>query len=307
MSRFCNLCGSELRGQYHIYQRRTLPGDLIVCVTCERTAPRCVACQIPMPPGTTSGLCARCQAKLPKCVSCGQFITGPYYRNEDQQTYCEDCYRGSPRCDACGNPAVPGGFRLHDGRHVCPTCHQTAVYDQARGVELYRRVLDILANELAMDLSIRPGLVLVDRNQMAAEVAAAAAAGVALDAHLESIFGLYVRKGRRRVVYAETGLPQILLLQVLAHELGHAWQAENCPLLHDRFFVEGFAEWTAYRVLTTLGAVRKSALMLKRTDLYGQGLQAVLALEGQRGAAGVLDAIRGCVSLASDPTGIESE
>lgn len=296
MSRFCNLCGGGLHGRYYVYRRRTIPGELIVCETCERFAPRCAACEIPLPPGSEAEFCPRCQANLPTCVSCGKYITGPHYRNGDQHTYCEACYQGCPRCDACGSPAVPGGFRLHDGRHICETCHHTAIFDQARAVEQYRRVINVMSSELRMTLGTRPGLVLVDRNQMVAEIAAAAEAGAALDAHPETIFGLYVRIGPHRVVYVEDGLPQILLIQVLAHELGHAWQADHCPLLHDRLFIEGFAEWTAYSVLNALGAVKKSALMLKRMDLYGQGLQAVLALEGQRGPGGVLETIRDCGS-----------
>ena len=94
------------------------------------------------------------------------------------------------------------------------------------------------------------------------------------------------------MMYLLSGLPQILLIQVAAHEWAHAWQGENCPLLRDPLVREGFAEWVAYRTLQTLGAVKKRALMERQNGLYGDGLRRMLALERQAGAAGVLDFCR---------------
>jgi hypothetical protein len=104
--------------------------------------------------------------------------------------------------------------------------------------------------------------------------------------------GLFARKGRRRVMYLLSGLPQILLVQVAAHEWAHAWQGENCPLLRDPLVREGFAEWVAYKVLQALGAVKKMALMMRQNGLYGDGLRKMLALEQRSGAVGVLDFCR---------------
>lgn len=142
-----------------------------------------------------------------------------------------------------------------------------------------------------------PALSLVDRNQMLALLAQVKDEDADQP---ELVFGLFVRRGRKRMVYVEYGLPQILMIQVIAHELAHAWQGENCPLLRDPLFREGFAEWVAYRALLALGAVKKAALMTQRTDLYGQGLQMMLALE--RGLARPA-----CFMLAGNAFGLTSK
>ena len=298
MSHFCNLCGQPIRGGYHIYRRGDTASakGLIVCSRCERTAPRCTACRVPINQRVDAdGLCATCRVSTPCCASCGKRIHGRYYRNRAGDTiYCEVCFKGQPRCDICGGVAGAGGYRLHDGRHICTDCHETAVYDGAKASEVYYRVLDLLARDVGLSLSVPPALSLVDRNQMLALFAQTKADDADRP---DLVFGLFVRRGRKRTIHVESGLPQILMIQVLAHELAHAWQGENCPLLRDPLFREGFAEWVAYRVLLALGAVKKAALMLQRTDLYGQGLRAALALEQQGGPAAVYGACQGHLSI----------
>jgi aminopeptidase N len=89
-------------------------------------------------------------------------------------------------------------------------------------------------------------------------------------------------------MYVVSGLPQILLIQTVAHEWAHAWQGENCPLLRDPLVREGFAEWVAYKTLQRMGASKKMALMEQQDGLYGQGLQKMLELERRGGLSGVL-------------------
>lgn len=293
MSRFCNLCGQPLTGRYQAYRRgdATSGKGLIVCARCERAAPRCVVCRIPIHPAASQeGMCPSCLATAPTCASCGKRIHGRYYRSgANGATYCETCYKGQPRCDICNGVVGQGGYRLHDGRHICADCHATAIYDRGKAEEIYTRVSDIMAHDLGLQLSLPPTLGLVDRHQMLALLAQSKNEDTSQP---ELVFGLFVRRGRRRAIYIEFGLPQILMIQVLAHELAHAWQGENCPLLRDPLVREGFAEWVAYRVLLAMGAVKKAVLMEQRMDLYGQGLQLMLALERQEGVGAVFQACR---------------
>jgi hypothetical protein len=90
------------------------------------------------------------------------------------------------------------------------------------------------------------------------------------------------------VMYVVSGLPQILLIQTVAHEWAHAWQGENCPLLRDPLVREGFAEWVAYKTLQRMGASKKMALMEQQDGPYGQGLRKMLELERRGGLSGVL-------------------
>jgi hypothetical protein len=108
----------------------------------------------------------------------------------------------------------------------------------------------------------------------------------------DKVIGLFARKGRKRAMYLLYGLPQILLIQTIAHEWAHAWQGENCPLLKTPLIREGFAEWVAYKTLQSIGAVKKMALMEQRDGLYGEGLRKMLALERRSGTSETLDFCR---------------
>ena len=100
-------------------------------------------------------------------------------------------------------------------------------------------------------------------------------------------FGLFMRQGTQKAIFIEYGLPKIVLLEVMAHELAHAWQSENCEHAPAPEVQEGFAEWAAYRLLYSWGCTRRSDRMLRRDDLYGRGLKLVLGWETQGGTAEV--------------------
>jgi hypothetical protein len=113
-----------------------------------------------------------------------------------------------------------------------------------------------------------------------------------LQEELDSVVGLFVRKGCKRVMYVLYGLPEIALIETIAHEWAHAWQGENCPLLQDRLIREGFAEWAAYKALRAMGQHNGVAPMERSSKLYGEGLRAMIEMERKYGVSGVLDFCR---------------
>ena len=198
---------------------------------------------------------------------------------------CRRCQETAPRCDVCGVPMGANHVRLPDGRHICARCHQTAVYDLARAQALFEHVARVVTGELGLGLNVGADFMLADHQHLQR---LATEASPALHDAPSKVVGLFVRKGRKRVMYLLSGLPQILFLQTMAHEWAHAWQGENCPLLQNPLVREGFAEWVAYKTLQSLGAVKKMALMEQRDGLYGEGLWEMLELERRDGVSGVL-------------------
>jgi hypothetical protein len=79
-----------------------------------------------------------------------------------------------------------------------------------------------------------------------------------------------------------------VLIEVLAHELAHAWQSELGEWHAPQEVQEGFAEWVAYRLLKSWGCYRRYERMLRRSDLYGHGLRLVLAWDEQGGRQEVI-------------------
>ena len=184
-------------------------------------------------------------------------------------------------------PVAPNHVQLPDERRICARCHQTAVYDPAHAQKLCDYAARIAADQLGLGLNVGVDFTLVDNMHLQRLVTE-----MALDPDDDrgqgKVVGLYLHKGRKRVMYVLLGLPQILLVQTVAHEWAHAWQGENCPLLQDPLVREGFAEWAAYKTLQTMGAVDKMALMEQQNGLYGKGLQQMLELERRGGVSGVL-------------------
>jgi hypothetical protein len=185
----------------------------------------------------------------------------------------------------CGVPVAAGHVRLPDGRRTCAHCHQTAVYDPAHAQELGQYVARVARERLGLSLNVGADFTLVDNRHLQR---LAAEKSPDLRDGQDKIVGLFIHKGRKRVMYVLLGLPQILLIQTVAHEWAHAWQAENCPLLRDPLVREGFAEWAAYKTLQTMGAANKVALMEQQNGLYGEGLRRMIELERRDGVSGVL-------------------
>jgi hypothetical protein len=191
---------------------------------------------------------------------------------------------------------------LPDGRRTCIHCHQTAVYDATLAQALFEQVAGVVTGQLGLGLNVGAEFTMVDSQhlgRLAADVAPALQASIKTRADgitpkspqrdpESRTVGLFVRKGHRRVMYVVSGLPQIFLVQTIAHEWAHAWQGENCPLLQNNVVREGFAEWAAYKTLQTMGATSTLAFMEQQDSIYGEGLRQMLALEQRGGVSGVL-------------------
>ncbi len=246
-------------------------------------------------------------SRRPKhCHLCGRPLQGRAWvhaandGSKDQAiVVCRRCHETAPRCDVCNLPLGENHVRLPDDRRICPRCHQTAIYDPAQARELFERVARVITDQLGLGLNVGTEFTLVDHQHLQ-RLAAEAPANPVDDAGkmpagkvpVNQVIGLFARKGRQRVMYLIYGLPRILFIQVVAHEWGHAWHRENCPLLDDPLLCEGFAEWVAHKALQTLGAAKQAALMEQRDGLYGDGLRKMVSLEQQRGISGVLDFCR---------------
>ncbi|MGC9083694.1 MAG: zinc-binding protein [Anaerolineae bacterium] len=227
------------------------------------------------------------------CHLCGRPLRGrtwvyaPDEGSEEQALIvCRDCHQHAPRCDVCGMPMGPNSIPLPDGRRICPVCARTAITDPQVARDLFARTVAFVAGQLGLALRVGADFTLVDAQHLRRMMAESPTQPVE---NPDRVVGLFLRKGRRRVMAVLSGLPYVLFIQTVAHEWAHAWHGENCPLLEDPLLREGFAEWVAYRTLIAMGAARQAARMLARDGLYGKGLRRILRLEERYGPAGVLE------------------
>lgn len=319
-SMFCHLCGRKITAEGKSFRHKNWPRNLSlqVCADCIRTRPRCRACDMPMAQDTINGICETCSRTMRFCLTCGSPVHGAYLEYDGIGPYCQACVRDRPPCDVCSAPLTDDQWRLSDGRVLCAHCHASAIYTVHDAVSLYEEMKAVVDSLLGFTLNVPTGLALVDRNQLAEVIhqqmqpmAPSPRSGRLVPGSSPSAtppvndlpaindgldpqrtLGIYTRRGMRRGIYVQTGLPRMLFLQVAAHEFAHAWQGENCPLLRTVLLHEGFAEWVAYRVLGHYRYSRGQGLMLARQDIYGQGLRWALELEAGQGPAAVIEACR---------------
>jgi hypothetical protein len=264
---------------------------------CFRQKPRCRLCGLPVAFDSPNGVCTTCRESLRFCLACGVPIADKFFEFDGVGPYCQSCAQERPPCDICGAPLTDERWQLSDGRNMCAHCHLTAIYAPAAAHTLYEEMKAVVLQQLGFKLNVPTGLALVDRNQLGEVLRQQQDALPAGEINsngldLQRTLGVYARRGMRRGLYVQTGLPRMLFLQVAAHEYAHAWQGENLPVLRDALLHEGFAEWVAYRLVGFYGFTRGQERMLDRHDIYGQGLKQVLGLEAKQGVNGVVEACR---------------
>ena len=279
---FCHLCGRTLGERWRRFHHPAWPPDLSlhVCPVCVAEKSRCPVCHLP---GNRAGACATCRSVGPICVGCGRRPRRRAVHFGHNGPYCAECAAG-PRCHSCGLP-VGRNEASADGRPVCAACRATAVVSADEATRVYRAAEGVIRDQLGLSLNVPTGLTLVEPDELSAvlrDMGEDPASG-------GETLGVYTRRGRRRGIYAAVGLPRLLLLQVAAHELAHAWQMESAPLLRDPLLREGFAEWVAYRVLLAVGEGEAAERIVARDDLYGQGARLLLDIERQSGPQGVIE------------------
>lgn len=279
---FCHLCGRPLDERARRFHHPAWPPELglRVCAACAADKPHCPICHLP---GNVAGACPTCRLVGPICVGCGRRPRRRAVHFGHNGPYCAECAAG-PRCQSCGLPA--GGDRESaDGRPLCAACRATAVVSAGEATRVYRAAESVIRDQLGLSLNVPTGLILVEPDELSTvlrDMGEDPAGG-------GETLGVYTRRGRRRGIYAAVGLPRLLLLQVAAHELAHAWQMENAPLLRDPLLREGFAEWVAYHVLLAVGEVEAAERIVAREDLYGQGARLLLGIEQRAGPRGVIE------------------
>jgi hypothetical protein len=279
----CDLCGEIITGQYHNY-----PGaGLIICQECERTRPKCDRCGIPaneLIQVGTSRLCARCVPGTDRCHICGTALLTEYafFEGDRSIKYCPDCVERYQPCADCGAPSGPHATVLDDGRHLCPDCRSIALFDHRMVTPVKEQVFSFL--ESVMDMRITHSIAY---SMQDVKFLKRKSKGIHGDLN-----GLFYRKGDDYHIYVLYGLRKKDLVGVLAHEMAHAWQSENCRTDIPLDDLEGFAQWVAYHALSNLGYREHARTLVQGNNIYAEGLRRMLEIEARGGSEAVFDYIK---------------
>lgn len=274
----CDYCGKPLIGSYTQYAGLSLR----ICPECEKTLPRCQGCGIPVKSPVKSGsaiLCERCAQKVVHCHSCGEPLLQDYgfFEGNKDLKYCLNCMKLYPRCDDCGAPIGRDGTTLDDGRHLCSDCRHAAYFDPALVTPIKERVFAFVRSSMGMPVTHDIDFSLRDRKYLNNKTS---------DIHGD-LNGLFYRRGDDYYIYVLYGLREKDLICVIAHEITHAWEAENCSDDMELIDQEGFAQWVAYKALNYFSLADFANLMKEGDTVYSTGLVKMLELEKKSGASGV--------------------
>lgn len=304
---FCQLCGQSISGKSWFFHHPDWPEDIAlrICANCADHAPRCKSCGLPISPVTLQERCATCQNNNPVCRACGKTISDDLRYFDGAGPYCQACCQERPPCGSCGAPLTDERWQLSDQRLICAYCQAGAIFSTQEAVDLFTEIKARLSSNPGIKLNIPTGLFLVGQDQLyeiLRQHPAYSKRGVmgAPEQGSPELLGIYLRHGMKRGIYILTGLPRRLFIQTAAHEYAHAWQGENCPTLSSELIQEGFAEWIAYRAVRMFGYPGGLEQMLKRQDIYGEGLRWALNYEEREGAQAVLAACRADARVSRD-------
>jgi hypothetical protein len=320
--RYCHLCGQRIIGLYTQYTSGLVVCQR--CESVAPRCARCrIPVRVSSAARSRNGvlLCGPCSRTVDFCACCGEPILGSWYRYEEllptpePRHFCAACVRDKPRCDLCRAPVGPRVVTLTDGQYRCALCATDLIIGEAAIRLIYTDAIEALTAITAGSLRRTPPLEVVSRRRMgeirrayahsedpgggllpatpsggagpSARVTRGPQTGQPSDGGpVRHLLGFYVRSQGKPVIYVEGGLTRGLLLGTLAHELGHAWQAEQFGQgagALDPLISEGFAEWMAYSALLARGFRTLAARARERHDVYGQGLNRFLEIEATRG------------------------
>lgn len=284
-AKVCATCGKLIQGTYW----RASDGKRVFCDSCYNTLPRCSLCSLPIgnspldaniPLVHGKRICHNCYMTAPRCRGCGDPIVGLAYTYEGETgRFCSTCQAG-PHCSACGLPLGDGGWELPDGRFACDTCNRTAVSSLSEAKSLMRKVQSLLNRELGITIRNNYDFQLVKKDNPDLQITSPVK---------NNELGLFVMENGKFSIYILGGLPRELFVETAAHELAHAWQAENCPLNQPPLIREGFAQWVAARILVNQRYDKTLLALARRKDVYGDGYRHFLNIENQQGRLQVFE------------------
>jgi len=270
-------------------ERAILPGDGVIrfyteqavlansyCHACAQGRPTCRHCHDPIFEDDAEEYCSFCLQRCQFCVDCGQVCTGIYYAYE-HGVHCSAC-RHCQSCWAQGD--------LQNG--LCEACRTTQMNTLEEGLELYPAAYEFLHEVMGLSLRRIPDL-RVSLEKPNVRLRRYAKAKPAQTAGLCSTEGW---------IWARSGRAEHVSVLILVHELGHAWQFENCPFWLSDVLNEGFACWLEYKCALNLNYPEYAqALRDRDCPVYGGGLRACLAWEEAVGTEEFLLQVRYCWDL----------
>ncbi|MFC1742956.1 hypothetical protein ACFL35_03100 [Candidatus Riflebacteria bacterium] len=309
-------------------EEKTIVGNHTYHTVCHSRIVLCGYCQKPIIAGSyfkyrEKSFHEKCVKKIPLCDLCGRPITGDWIKKSGQK-YHLDCHKIAIFCDKCGKRIVgqylldirgqkicldhnlktkcficlSPGIKLKllsDGRKICEQCEKIALPNE-KAVKKFDIVRKRLENYFGIKIKKDIAFSFVSQkklNQILKKFKhGLRGAFVSQKLIVNRWMGLKQVKKERFKIFVISHLPGGVLESVLAHELMHAWQQENCPP-QELMLKEGMAELISY----LYGQIFKLKISQKISSQnmypeYRDGLRKALFLKRKYGLNTLLEMVK---------------
>jgi len=304
----CSICSKKIKGRYFKSAGKTFCSQK--CLS--KTKPVCAACGKRCVKGAFTKkdkfYCSKkcVETTLPKCALCQKpFRQGIVIKlPEGNKVYCKHC-SSLPKCFACALPAASGTY-LKDGRFLGADCAKTAIFSEAEGQELFKKIRAKIRSKLNWATNHRIRFRLVDSKTLqkaSANYEPGMEMGLfkhsyTIKTKTETSYTLFEGKkektekyltDNRYIIFILSGLPKWKFIEVCAHELGHDWMQGTFPKIKDLKIKEGWAEYFATRVNDIYGQGYMNKRMNTNSNaIYGGGYRFVRDYIKQHGIKGLM-------------------
>lgn len=151
--------------------------------------------------------------------------------------YMSNLFEHVPRCEYCGRLAIEH-IETSDHRIICNRCASQIVERQQELNNLYKTARKRIQEAYGVTIPTLRHLKFKSRDEI---LKAAGASGS------DIVIGFYNRA--KKELWVERHAPKIFLLNVLMHEMTHAWQDENIKGFMTKEISEGHANFVALELL----------------------------------------------------------
>lgn len=218
-----------------------------------------------------------------KCALCNKGIRGMLLTDTWGNTFHAEHNGISSQCDYCAtfftNSGERRGFRYEDGRKICNRCKKNAVSDNEAMKNIALEVIRHLRNlDFHVTLSSTE-LVLVNSDKMHDMDRTAGHNRLGLTDYQASRDSWGRTIEQEITIYMLSGMPRILAISTLAHELMHVWQITNGQIDSDPIINEGSCNYASLLVLQNYEGIEAEQqiqnLLTDDSPVYGVGLRRV--------------------------------
>lgn len=279
----CFYCKGEIKGTYIVVDGNYYHPEHFLCKRCGKQI------EGPYQKLNDDYYHPECYKKfiIPKCSVCLEPMDGEYKIDVYGNKFHSYHVGVLDQCEICGrlicSTLTNGGRYYQDGRHICNLCYEKAVFSQTDIKNLLAKVMDKL---IGMGISLNKNNIsvqVVDKNELKR------ISGMEKFNQLEGFCktqsrDIYINSKKKGTsythnIYVLSGLPSLNIEGILAHELLHAWAAENTPNDQPSDVREGSCNFISYQYLFTSSDPDVKFLLLnmeKNPDpVYGIGFQKI--------------------------------